>query len=400
MHSSNKIASKDTRHELKLYCAEAVTYCYQHFRLCPPIILAWNRTTQTFSRSSNYLPWLICLVGGIAGITGSTSILSIWYASHLILLRTLLATVLGPCVSMCSVFGLVMYFYCDDIILAFGEMRRLLFQLEQLFPPISVKDKAQLQKLDAEWKVTGVLLKINVKALIAMKWIFPTFLVYYDLDPHYFPYLFFELGTSIVDKLFRFITMFISLLVGTQVYGTTMMTIFLWLEMQSKVIQGLSRISNHPVKSDEFYLWYLKFYIVSHGWGTAASEWIRVLMSSVFGLIVVCNVVTIRFFGVVPLEVFWFMPTAAIMNTSTLYLIFPYLIGCHEETKELISQKRKRLASVSISTSFFGRKLGLRKLKSLRTVAMHCGGMFPLKKQTKAEFFFAIVQRTLDGILL
>ncbi len=41
-----------------------------------------------------------------------------------------------------------------------------------------------------------------------------------------------------------------------------------------------------------------------------------------------------------------------------------------------------------------------RRLTSLSPISMKCGGTFVLKKETKSTFYTAIVERTMEGLLV
>lgn len=378
----------------QIHCATSLSFYYRHFRHCPPTPLLWNSTEQIFYSTKNYKIWLILHIVVFTLITGSASLFVLAYSSHFPLAQVVFSVIIFTCVGMDCTFGFVVYFYYDDIIVAYSAMKRVLEETEHFYN----NQNTELKKLDAKWKFISIFLKMTVLSLVPMKWVMPPFLVYHNFDPYYGLNTFYNWRSSYIDVSLRLVFMFIAFVDGLQVYGLTMTSLSLWLEMQSKYLKRLGS-SVILEKGDHFFKSYSIFHMVSRIGKDATSETIRIYMGSMFGVTVVCNVITIRYFGQVPFEVFWFLPTVAVINSLLFYMLVPYLTGCLEETKEMIKEKKRRINPQN-SGSCLELKWGKMKIRSLRPIAMHCGGTFPLKKHTKSEFLLAIVQRTLDGILI
>lgn len=376
-----------------VHCAFALSFYYLQFRHTFPTPLSWNSKEHKFYPTSNYSVWLIFHLVPFTLMAGSSSLFVLMYSSKFPIALVLFSVVVFNLICMNSSLGFVVYFFYDDIILAYSTMKILLEDIGKL--PVSQKLEVELQKLDEKWKFISVFLKMTILSLVPMRWILPPFLVYYNLDPYYGLNLFYHWSSSYTEIAVRFVITLIGFIVGVQIYGLTMTSLFLWLEMQSKYLKLLASLT----KSDAFFPWYYKFDIVSKIGKNVTSERIRIYMASMFGVIVVCNVITIRNFGEIPFEVFWFIPTISWFNCLLFYFMVPYLTECMEDTKQMILEKEGIMTS-SHRSSVLEIKWGKMKIRSLKPIAMHCGGTFPLKKHTKSEFLLAIVQRTLDGILI
>lgn len=381
--------------KIKLHCSESVSFCYNHFRTCPPTILSWNPKTESFHRSEAYKLWITVLTLAYAGMSGGTCSFVIFSHSLQNFTLVLLALVFLNCIVMCFPFGLVVFFYCEDIVLAFEAMKRLLTNLNS--NSSNFPEDEDLQKLDHKWKFFSLFVRLSVASLIPMKWLMTPFLMFHNLDPYYGLLQFQQWLPNSLKHIIRAVCLMISFNIGAQIYGIIITIIFLWLEMQSKCLHHLAAVNN--AADNSFFMWYTKFHVASKIWKDAISLIIQIYMGSMLGGIVICNVVTIRYFGEVPFTVFWFMPTVAAVNSVMFYIIFPFLTGCVEQTHEMIHEKKRRMVR-EVCSSTRELKWGRVKAQSLKPIAMHCGGTFPLKKHTKREFLLAIVERTLDGILL
>lgn len=375
----------------KFHCSNAVAFCYNHFRTCPSAILSWDPKTRSFYRSKHYHLWLFGLVVIFAGTAGGGTTLNLLLHTHFKLSQTIFSAVILVCVFMNFGFGLVLYFYCDDIILAFAAMQGL--QQKSEGSSMKWKSNREHEKLEKEWKAISIILHISILCMIPMKWLLPGILLYHNLDPCYALHHVFKPWLPVyADAGLRFASILITANVALQIYSITMTCLFFWLEMQAKYLTRLSSVVEE--NDEQFFNWYSAFDIASGIWKDAVSEIIRVCMGCMHAVIVVCLVVSIRYFDQMPLSTCWFVPTVALVNAMMFCIMLPYLTGCLEQTKQLIADK-KRMTSMCLKP-----KWSKVKLRSLRYVAMHCGGTFPLKRHTKSEFFRSVVDRTLDGVLI
>lgn len=379
-----------------LHCSTEVSHHYHHFGSHPSIILGWNHANQAFHRSARYGIWVLTIVLFLPIAAGGPTLLVVISPSHFTFAHVMLSTVLFSCTCMCSAFGLVAYFYCDDIVLAYNTMKDILGVLEKV--PLTWKDPWNLEKLRKRWHIIRLLLKITVYVCVAMKWIIPGFLVFHNLDPLYSLQRFTKWLPHPVEVAGRLVSTQISFFVALQTYGLAVTSLFLWLEMQSRYflhLKNMTKVTNHQI----FFNWYAIFQIVVKIGKNPISEWIRIYMCSMFGVIVECNVMSIRNFGEVPLHIFWFIPSISVVNLVLCNIMLPYVTGCVEQTKKMITKKENLINAFNFNSAL-DRKFNKRKVKCFQPVSMHCGGTFPLKQHTKSQFLLTIVDRTLDGILI
>lgn len=312
------------------------------------------------------------------------------HSAHFSLSKVMLALVFGACNFNATAFANVMLLGCDEITLAFQEMQLLLERLQSSCPMVANTNRHL--KLDSEWNLIATQLKLTVISFIPMKLVLPAFIVYLNIDPIYNYYILYNWETNLLDKLARYCCVQLAFIVGTHTFGATMVILSLWLEMQSKFLERLYQISDSSI-NDEFFARYNEFQIVSKIVQRPASQWVQILMGGLSGMFAIFMVVSVRYVGELPLQVFWFIPTGAAIIGLVLIIVFPYLAGCQERSVELL---RKRKFYVSAGA---GKRFERMKLRSARPVAMHCGEMFPIKRRTKSELLAAILARIMEGII-
>lgn len=139
------------------------------------------------------------------------------------------------------------------------------------------------------------------------------------------------------------------------------------------------------------------------------SNWLQIFMGTFFVMIVVCTVASIQYVGVIPFTVYCVIPSCGVMDIFVVYLIFPFITGCHEETEVIIENAYKKILirKSSIDEKMFTKKyinsrknLHEKMIKSTKPISLKCGNIFVLKKSTKGKFYEAVIARVIDGVLL
>lgn len=200
---------------------------------------------------------------------------------------------------------------------------------------------------------------------------------------------------DIIAFVIRLILGYFDVTEACRSFSLLMITLFLWLEMQTKYFERLKSIQNNL-----FFPWYHRYQLALRTWEKALFEWIRILMGTFFVVIVVCNVVSVKYVvrGRMPAYVAWLIPSVSILYMSTVYLLFPYIMGSHEDTEELLRRRRYQLFLERKSRKDF--EVQRRMLVAIRPISLRCGDSFILKKETKSAFYGVVVARTIDGILM
>lgn len=397
----------------KVYCASALTSCYKQFKLWP-MAVSWNPTKESFYLSKSYKIWFFTLFPILVGTGTSTCAFTLAHASHFKFTTVMFSGVLFPISLYVAGCGWVMFWYRDDIVLAYSRMRYL---LEEQSRSDALNKHSNLNH---EWRQIGQFLELTIKTLLPIASVVPFVLVLEKIDPYWSVLKYYGILESINKPFLKFLLItarypmaIITILEGCRTYATCVICLFLWLEMQSKYLHNLKEVVKHirmGMGNVTFIQWYQRFNICLKTWEVAASEWIRLLMSTLFAMIVVCLIVTVRYADQIPLSLLWFAPACAIMDVSIIYYLFPYMVGSNKDTKAMIHHRRR----VHLNTTIrMGRWKQLLKLKSgyplkvekatlrgLMPISMKCRGMFVLRTQTKATFYENIISRTLDGILL
>lgn len=173
---------KSTTNLQHFHCSNTVSFCYNHIRSSPLTILAWDTLSQSYRRSKRYLLWLFAVTVIFSGTTGGGTLLGIAFHSNFKFIQPLFSAAILACAVINVGFGLVLYFYCDDIILAFAAMRKLQEKSGKFL--ITEKFQLELQKLNKYWKAIGIGLQVTISCFIPIKWALPFVLVYHDVDPY------------------------------------------------------------------------------------------------------------------------------------------------------------------------------------------------------------------------
>lgn len=380
----------------QLHCVQLISDTYRHYCFLPPIILSWNSRSKRFYRSRHPGYWMFAVFFILLVILLPSAGFVLTHTSNFTLENILFASVFIPICGCLSTCGVVMYRKCDDITLAFGRMQHLL-AIDSLQYSIKKNDK---------WKKFCKCWRLTLHSFLFSEWSVPVILFVQRLDPLYCVITFYMAPCLDVDTIIfsvisslRLASLIIGFLESFRTYSVLMGTLFLWLEMQSMFIQCLQAIPAFS-ESGHFFRMYNSFRIVLKTWEDALFQWMLILMGSLFSMIVLCNVTTLKYWGAVPLSVIWFMPGCSLTDTLIFFFIFPFIVGCHEKTRDILHQRRHALRANIFKGSILDMKVAERQLHCLKPISMQCGQLFVLERDTKAQFYNGIIGRTMDGVLL
>lgn len=254
------------------------------------------------------------------------------------------------------------------------------------------------------WQNMNIFLNLLLLGCVPFPLLVPIFAVVENVDVYFAPYnnyivpafcsnvvenTYFSCHlVDSISRITRFIVLLISFAEGARTQILVATTFFSWLEMQSRYLFLINKQTSSPA----FYMHYCKFRLALGIIAKVVSNWIRAMMIVCFFVIVVANVATIKLFSVLPLTVLWFVPACSILYSSALFFLFTHLTECYEMTAKILQKCR---GEPRLNT-----KVNLRRLKGMPPVALRCGTAFILKRDTKTTYYDAVIQRTVDGILM
>ncbi|CAL8135277.1 unnamed protein product [Orchesella dallaii] len=169
-------------------------------------------------------------------------------------------------------------------------------------------------------------------------------------------------------------------------------------ELQTQYLAALQRLPLGVRLDVIFFKWYNAFRVADQSYKGPISSMIGILMGNGFLIFAVCNVVTIKGFHILPLEVYWFAPTVSLLCAFFVYFLLPLAIESNKRSQQLIWTRASMTYMDTVGSR--KRKWIQKQLRALRPVTFHCGSMMALEVGVDREYFAGIFFRTVDGILL
>lgn len=160
-----------------------------------------------------------------------------------------------------------------------------------------------------------------------------------------------------------------------------------------------------------FFKWYNACLVARRISLDAWCSLIAILQGVGFVIFVTCNVASFKCYGIIPLQVYWIMPTVSIACAFIHYCFLPLNIQVRTLCDRYLKARKHQLYLYCYQPSsenhvnsfalkgFWNRKLYARKLRSLRPMGFSCGPFFEMTN-IKSQYFYDIFLRSVDGILL
>ncbi|CAL8135273.1 unnamed protein product [Orchesella dallaii] len=252
--------------------------------------------------------------------------------------------------------------------------------------------------LDVYWKWISEGLKLTVVTFFGIMFTFPIAIIAMHVDPFIFtfPLLFPDVSVHRLILL-RFTVIQIWVFECCRFNAIYFPTFFYMLELQTRCLDALKSLPLNKGLDVKFFKWYSALRIADQSYKGPMSSMIGILMANGFVIFTVCNVVTIKGFHILPLEVYWFAPTVSVLCAFFIYFLLPIAIESHKRSQQLIWAR----ASAYMGTvGPLERKLIRKKSRALRPVTFHCGPLMALEIGVDREYFAGIFLRTVDGLLL
>lgn len=175
-------------------------------------------------------------------------------------------------------------------------------------------------------------------------------------------------------------------------------------ELHCKCLQKLSSLSKYNHR--KFLHWYNIYTIVDKETSEVVGSIMAILIGNGIALFVVLNVTTIKFFGNVPLTLYWIFPVAAFFLFLFGFTVMSFVVEVYLKSSEMI-----RLARITYGRKCSGNSNGSvswwreiaetrRVYQYLKAKKIQCGSFYGLVKGADADFFYYTTIRTADVLLL
>lgn len=382
-----------------LTSCETLISHYQYFRFFPPLALEWNLKTQSiFTRGRIYPKYRIWLANQtivVGLITTFSYAFTIYNAATLSIPAVIFAMWLLPVAIFECTYSWAMFWFCDDIACGFARMKEVLRKKHLL----SWKEIGKC-------KIASKVSKMFISELVLIAGVLPIIFSAQRMDPYHNilqhllrryicngddrPFI------SMISFSIRFLLSTLFIAEAGRLFSSFIALMLYWLEMLSCYLDWI-QASQPTTKDFTFTRRYVKCQLVVQTWETAFSEWIRIMMTTIFVLIVLSNIATVRCIFNIPLSLYWLVESISVMGTFVMSLVLPQVTGLHQRrTERMLRDKRKNMANGSQGP--WQIRLKLRELKILRTISVKCGNSFVMKRSTKISFYGSIIQTTMNGI--
>ncbi|OXA37131.1 hypothetical protein Fcan01_28090 [Folsomia candida] len=369
------------------------------FHYCWPCPFHWDKANGRFTSTRSpilLIPWTIV-------VFQMTPILSVFCTS--IILLTIYGTISPPLTSlfMCSIINtllflsisieLVWYLHNEPTKVCFGY----LIQIVKREPK-----REQTKKIDP----IGIFLNITVAMFAVYPYFLIPFLLYFEFDPTFMfakYVLSLTLNTSLDQILFNTVRLLqflvalqicrlFPLLVCTLMFGVliildTVKTLDMWVVLikfsQNKAAAQIRR--------------YIELTLVMQVCAGFSDASIAILMGLGLILCVLFNFVTLKLYNIIPMPLYLYFPSVAIIIPFIIDTLLPLGIRVNEKTARLKTKWGKQLDLCS------DRKYLQRRLRAIKPLRFDCRvagyNLLQLVKPTKAWFYMQIMNYTISALL-
>lgn len=175
-----------------------------------------------------------------------------------------------------------------------------------------------------------------------------------------------------------------------------------WLELHQTTLEILNQIPQGKRNDISFLKWYASFQINVQLIKRPIDLIFGLLMTTGFSVFVAFNIGTIRAYDILPLIVYWFLPTISLLSMFFAMMMLPLLIELYEQSFHIIRRRIKecQLIFTHKKVDFKEQRYIVKRYNSIKSLELSCAGLFPLVKGSDVDFFYLAVCRSVDGMLL
>jgi len=265
------------------------------------------------------------------------------------------------------------------------------------------------EKIDKYWEKIGLLLSATIAVFALLPLILPPPAVFIDLDP--FVCTFYRLIPidvvccnnnicvvlgNVFIVIFRLISSFVCVMEAAQFCSIIVSFIAFMLELLARCLDDLQHIPSGSMS--EFVTNYQALQLVNQFTNQPISPTIALMMGIGFVMFVVSNIATIRFFQKIPIHVYWLAPTISVICAFLVLFLLPLVVDVHRQSSKMLRNRMKVVQTCRCVRVW--KKVRVLQIKSLRPIVYSCGSIVKLGPGVERMYFYGIVLRTLDGLLL
>lgn len=279
--------------------------------------------------------------------------------------------------------------HVDDIVAAFRALKSTLERSSGSKNWKSLSWKKEIGMLTQFVTISGKVFPLMIPSAVILGQFDPLysyhvyFSAYFRLESYIDPYGQFCMSLSVA---FRLVLDIIATIESFRVFFFSFGVLLYWIEMEWRLLQLLGNCET-PL----FCQLYVQWQISSRMWEPCLSRWMSYMLGTLFVTIVFSNVICFRYFKHLELTTFWIFPVTSADCLVTVAVAFVFLVGVREESKKMVERRKVQKNA---------KKATRKRLEAFQAIQVKCGSTFVLDKEQKPKFFFAVVLRTAEVLLL
>lgn len=139
--------------------------------------------------------------------------------------------------------------------------------------------------------------------------------------------------------------------------------------------------------------WYSTLRVADRLCNDAISSIMCVVLGAGFTLWVGVNVISLKCYNILPLSVYWVMPSLSLIILVLVAVMFSTLVQILAESESQLFAAKIFLANRKGIRQKVNRKLVSRKLRSTRAISLKFGNFFPLTQKSKITYIYDVAMR-------
>lgn len=247
------------------------------------------------------------------------------------------------------------------------------------------------------WKNIALIVMLEQVGLACFILVLPSVAVYGTLEPFHvtLPMLFPIF--SEYRNLLKFVC-FLLYLIGTnevcRLFAFYIPKIAFLTKLIYRVLMQLNQVGlSNPTK---FIKWYMVFELWVKYFESYWDYLLVIWMGGGFAVIIVSNVGTLKYLGMLPLAAYLVNPFSSLSSSLITFLCLPFAVHTAELSLKIIFHRKAYFRLYMGDLVAFRRKFIEKRFSCLKSVAVCCGGFYPPKTGAEWDFFFYVLVRTAD----
>lgn len=399
-------------------CAYALALYNEVFRYMAhePIIIKWNSSTETFSTSSKTCPsyWLwyfnVFIVAGVIGFGSCASVVANAKENDAPIVIAAMGFGMMAALLLCE--SAVFIAKIDGIVDGITCMKKLRQKLGFYFIGKNKYTTGQQFHSPTYWNNISIGLQLSVVVFAFIPPLLVPAGIYVKVDP--FAYVFPKIlpasisNNSIILIALRIIASMICTIEACRFYSILLPFTAYWLELLLSSLEILNQIPYGRSHHVSFLKWYSTLQISVQTIEKTLNMILGVMMGTGFIIFVGSNIGTVRAYNILPLIVYWLLPTVSLLCIFFIFLLLSLAAESHTLTFR-ITKRRIRECKLSFGygkNNLFKVPLTkeirsiMKRYDAVKPLGISCAGLYPMKRGSDVTFFYLAFLRSVDGMLL